>query len=154
MYTKNKCAVRIGNKQTDFFSQERGVKQGCNLSPTLFNIYINELAKTLERSSAPGITLHDTEIKCLLYADDLVLMSPTKEGLQQHLDHLYRFCQTWALTVNLNKTNIMIFQKRSRSQDVRPKFSIDTKHVEYCTHYTYLGLKLSSTGHFNDVRSS
>ena len=64
------------------------MKQGCPISPTLFNIYINELAKTLEESAAPGMTLHNTEIKRLLYADDLVLLSPTKEGLQQHLDHL------------------------------------------------------------------
>ena len=78
MYTKNKCVVKIGNKQTDFFSQGRGVKQGCPINPTLFNIYINELAKTLEESEAPGITLHNIEIKCLLYADDLVLLSPTK----------------------------------------------------------------------------
>jgi retron-type reverse transcriptase len=93
MYTKNKCAVKIGNKQTYFFSQGWGVKQGCPISPTLFNIYMNELAKTLEESAAPSITLHNTEIKCLLYADDLVLLSPTKEGLQQHLDRLHKFYQ-------------------------------------------------------------
>ena len=67
-----------------FFQQSRGVRQGCSLSPTLFNIYINQLARTLEQSAAPGITLVDTKIKCLLFADDLVLLSPTKEGLGQH----------------------------------------------------------------------
>jgi len=43
-----------------------------------------------------------TEIK-QMYADDLVLLSPTKKGLQQHLNLLQRFCQTWALTVNTVK---------------------------------------------------
>ena len=89
------------------------MRQGCSLSPTLFNIYINQLARTLEQSAASGMTLVDTEIKCLLFADDLVLLSPTKEGLQQHLDLLHSFSQTWALTVNLSKTKIMIFEKRS-----------------------------------------
>jgi hypothetical protein len=107
MYTKNKCAVKIGNKQIDF-SQGRGVKQGCPISPTLFNIYI----KQLEESEAPGITLHNIEIKCLLYADDLVLLYPTKEGLEQHRDRLHRFCQTWALTVNL---------KNNKYNDIRKK---------------------------------
>ena len=93
MYTNNKCAVKIGKKHTDFFPQSRGVREGCSLSPTLFNIYINQLARTLEQSAAPGITLVDTEIKCLLFADDLVLLSPTKEGLQQHLDLLHSFSQ-------------------------------------------------------------
>ena len=41
MYTKNNCAVKIGNnKQTDFFSEGRVVKEVCPISPTLFNIYI------------------------------------------------------------------------------------------------------------------
>ena len=131
MYTKNKCVVKIGNKQTDFFSQGRGVKQGCPISPTLFNNYINELAKTLEESAAPAITLYNTEIKCLLYADDLVLLSPTKEGLQQHLDRLHGFCQTWALAVNRNKTNIMIFQKRSGNKDDKYKLYLDTVLLEH-----------------------
>ncbi len=83
MYTNSKCAVKIGDKQA-FFSSGHGERQGCSLSPILFNLDINELACQLDQSSAPGLTLNDTEVKDLLYADDL--LSPTKEGLQQHLN--------------------------------------------------------------------
>ncbi len=44
------------------------------------NIYINQLANILEHAPIQGLSLHDTEIKCLLYADDLVLLSPTEGG--------------------------------------------------------------------------
>ena len=71
--------------------------------------------------------------------------SPTAHGLQQSLDLLEQYCQTWALAVNPKKTKIMIFQRRSRSQ------GIGTKYIEYCTHYNYLGLKISSTGHLNEA---
>lgn len=151
MYTNNKCAVKIGEKHTDFFPQRRGVRQGCSLSPTLFNIYINELAKTLEQSTAPGIPLVDTEVKCLLFADDLVLLSPTKEGLQQHLDLLHKFSQTWALTVNRTKTKIMIFQKRPSLQHHKHKFLLDTSAIDHTKNYTYLGLNISATGNFNQA---
>ena len=149
MYKNNECAVKIGAKRTDFFPQKRGVMQGNNLSPTLFNIYINELAKTLEESTAPGIKLNDTEIICLLYADDLVLLSSSKEGLQQLLDHLHQFCQTWALTVNRHKTKTMIFQKRSRCQGNKLTFLLGSTKINQTNEYTYLGIKISSTGNFN-----
>ena len=57
IYANNKCGVKIGNKRTDLFTQRRGVRQGCNLSPTLFNIYINELAVLLEQSTSHGLKL-------------------------------------------------------------------------------------------------
>lgn len=146
MYLNNKCAIKIGNKQTEYFTQGRGVRQGCPLSPTLFNIYINELAKLLEQTSSPGLTLHDSNIKFLMFADDLVLLSPTQEGLQQSLDTLHKFCQTWALTINTNKTKILIFQKRPRSQRKTHNFTIGATEIDHVTNYTYLGLKISATG--------
>ena len=56
-YSDNQCCVKIGNKRTEFFKQGKGVHQGCNLSPTLFNIYINKLATLLEQSPSPGSDL-------------------------------------------------------------------------------------------------
>ena len=149
MYTNNKCAVKIGNMETDFFPQSRGVKQGCSLSSTLFNIYIDELAKSLEESEIPGLTLSDTEIKCLLFADDVILLAPSKEALQQQLDHLQTFCQTWALTANLKKTRIMVFQKWPRCQGNPHRFLLGSTDIEHTHSYTYLGLKITSTGNFN-----
>ena len=71
IYINNKCRIKFGNIRT-FFFQKCGVRQGCCLNPTLFNIYFNELATILEKSAAPVLTLHDSEIKFLLYAEDLV----------------------------------------------------------------------------------
>ena len=148
MYSNNKCAIRIGNKHTEFFSQERGVRQGCPLSPTLFNIYINELANTIQHSAGPGLALQDTEVKCLLYADDLVLLSPSKEGLQHHMDKVANFCQTWALKMNPKKTKVLVFRKRSRLQGNTDNFKIGNTKIDQTCNYTYLGITLTSTGNF------
>ena len=146
MYT-NKCAVKMGKH---LFPQGRGVRQRCSLSPTLFNIYINDLARALEQSAAPGLTLIESKVKCLLFADYLVLLSPTKEGLQQHLDLLHRFCQTWALTVNLSKTKIMVSQKRSICQDHKYKCNLDTVTLEHTKkNDTHPGLNISAAGNFH-----
>ena len=100
-------------------------------------LYINELARALEQSAVPGLTLLESEVKCLL------------EGLQQHLDLLHRFCQTWVLTVNLSKTKIMVFQKRSSRQDHKYKFHLDIFALEHTKNYTYFCLNISATGNFN-----
>uniref|UniRef100_A0A9J7YWS7 ribonuclease H n=1 Tax=Cyprinus carpio carpio TaxID=630221 RepID=A0A9J7YWS7_CYPCA len=131
-------------------SQGRGVRQGCSLSPTLFNIYINELAEALERSgSIPGLALHDSEVKCLLYADDLVLLSPTAEGLQHSLALLEQYCEEWALTVNLDKTRVMVFQKKARSQGNRYQFSYGGEVLEHSSSYSNLGIEISASGGFS-----
>jgi hypothetical protein len=139
--------LKLANN-THIFPQGRGVKQGCTLSPTLFNRYINKLARALEQSAAPRLTLLESEVKCLLFADDLMLLFPTKEGLQQHLDLLHRLCQIWALTVNLSKTKIMVFQKRSSCKD--HKYHLDTIAVEhakklYIIHPKHRHHKVTST---------
>jgi hypothetical protein len=122
----------------------------------MLNIYINKLVKTLEQSAAHGLTLLESEVKCLLFSDDLVLLSRTKEDQQQHLDLLHRFCQTWALTVNQSNTKIMVFQKRTSRQN--HKIQIPSRHCCSRAHKKqYIPWpKISATGNFqkavNDLR--
>lgn len=89
------------------------MRQGCSLSPAPFNIYINELAVQPEQSAAPGLARHDTEVKFLLYADDLVLPSPAERGLQKNRTLLQEYYLTWALAVNLKRP----FYKKARCQE-------------------------------------
>ena len=81
------CNQDGGKKPTEFFNRAWS-ETGLQSEP---NTYIYELATMLVNSAAPGLTLLDKEIQFLLYADDLVLLSPTKEGLQQNLDLLAQF---------------------------------------------------------------
>ena len=103
----NQCAVKINNQRTEYFTQGRGVKQGCCISPALFNL--NELADQLDRSAAPGLTLLDTEIKYLLYADDLILLSPTRDGLQHNLSILEQYCHNNSIS---RKLKLWAFKKK------------------------------------------
>ena len=67
MYSHTKCAIKISNSRTPFFQYKRGVRQGCILSPLLFNIYINEIPKLFENNqSDPFILPNGTKINSLL----------------------------------------------------------------------------------------
>jgi len=119
-----------------------GVKQGCPLSPTLFGLYIDEISEFVDRMGGPGAPLAGILIPLLLYADDIVLISDSAEGLQRHLDALQDFCLQRDLTVNLGKTKVMVFNTshawlKSRSA---PSFSYKGEVVDIVHSYVYLGV--------------
>ena len=69
-----------------------GLKQGCKISPTLFSVYINDLAQEIN-SLGCGVQLDDAMISTLLYADDSVLINPSAENLQTMLNALDIWCK-------------------------------------------------------------
>lgn len=70
IYSDTQCCVRINGKCTPWFPVECGLKQGCLLSTTLFNLYINDLVDLLKVEHA-GIHLGETSVSVLLFADDI-----------------------------------------------------------------------------------
>ena len=64
--------------------------------------------------SDPIILSNGTKLNSLLYADDLIIISRSKIGLQNCLNTLSSFCNSWMLDINSKKTKVMIFQKRAK----------------------------------------
>ena len=137
-YLNDKSAVKIDNKLTESFTCHAGVKQGCMLSPTLFNT-----------ASSTDIMLSDRSINCLLYADDLVIFSRSAKSLQIILNKLESFCAD--LSVNLDKTKIMIFNNCGKSLK-HYLFRYGADELENVKSYKYLGLIMIPYGNFNLAR--
>uniref|UniRef100_A0A3Q3L7C0 Reverse transcriptase domain-containing protein n=1 Tax=Labrus bergylta TaxID=56723 RepID=A0A3Q3L7C0_9LABR len=70
----------------------RGVKQGDPMSPLLFNLAIDPLLRLLEEKGA-GVTVKDLTVSSLAFADDLVLLSDSWDGMSRNLAILGKFCQ-------------------------------------------------------------
>ena len=103
LYKKWTCAVKINNCRTDFFSCKKGVRQGCPISPILFNLYINDLLNDLNEYSFDSVHLSaKLQITWLAYADDIILISKSALGLQNLLNCLHKFCEKWKVKVNQN----------------------------------------------------
>lgn len=75
----------------------------------LFRLYIQEISNYIDRGGCRGASLANTWITLLLYADDIVLIVHSPQGLQQHLDALHAYAGDRDLTVNLGKTEVTIF---------------------------------------------
>ncbi|KAF2355531.1 Reverse transcriptase domain [Trinorchestia longiramus] len=83
---ENTCAVyRLGNLVTEQVRSVRRVRQGCTLSPLLFGLYTEELAVRL-RMSGFGLKVGEEKLSCLLYTDDIVVVSESEQELQMMLE--------------------------------------------------------------------
>ena len=152
IYKKSKSAVKINNKLTQFFKHEKGVKQGDPLSPTLFNLYINDLFVDLKCNNNNPVSINDIDmINALMYADDLILLSTSKEGLQNSLNILDNYSKKWKIEVNMKKTKCITFSKGNRKE--KNQFLINGKLIENCNEYKYLGVVLNKKGMFTPTLS-
>ena len=98
----------------------------------LFGLYIEEISEYIERGGGSGAGLAGVTIPILLYADDIVLISDSPEGLQRHLNALKLFCTDKELFVNLNKTKVMVFNTtQAWVTRAEPEFFFGDEKVAY-----------------------
>ena len=116
----------------------------------LFNLYLNEIPFLLDREDTDPIVLpNESRLSCLLYADDLVLISHSARGLENALSVLSEYCNNWLLSVNPKKTKVMIFQKKFRKSIINKySFQINNQNIDIVHNYTYLGISFSNNGNF------
>ena len=154
MYEGAKSCVRINGSLSDFFRCTTGVRQGENLSPILFAIFLNDFKAFIAGKTAGLVDLESkmseynvfAKLCVLLYADDTVLLAESAEELQNALDALEAYCKTWDLTVNLDKTNVVIFSRGRITK--HPKFLYNKGEVKVVDQYTYLGVIFNYNGSY------
>ena len=149
MYSKSLLHVKVGDTLTNSFISRLGVRQGDVLSPNLFKLFINDLPNYFLDTPDP-ILLNDTRVDCLLYADDVVLMSSSHEGMQKKLDMLANFCSDWGIEVNIAKTKIMIFNKSGRF--IKENFLFRGMPLDCSKAYKYLGVTFTPSGSFKEAK--
>ena len=100
LYSNPRSRVILNDKKkTDYFDCHIGVKQGDCLSPTLFAIFINDLATELKQSDI-GIQFNyeldlNMLVNVLLYADDIVLIAADEQDLQSFIVIVEAWCKKW-----------------------------------------------------------
>ena len=140
VYSFASARIKLNNITTEAFSLSSGVKQGDNLSPTLFNLFLNDLATGIKRLNK-GVDIDDMCLSILLYADDIVLLAPDENKLQSQLDYLYEWCRKWRMSVNISKSQIIHFRPlRCKRSDFT--WTIGDQYLEIVSTYKYLGVYL------------
>ena len=101
MYTEQTCKVKWNKALSESFSIVNGVRQGAVLSPSLFSLYIDKLLISLE-TSGYGCHIGNYFYGASAYADDIILLSPTRSGLQVMFDICFNYFNDHDITISTN----------------------------------------------------
>ena len=138
LYWHQKASIRIQNELSPFTSIERGVRQGCVLSPYLFNIYTEFIFR--ESNEMEGISIHGQNINNLRYADDTALMANKPEKLQKVVTKVKDESSKGGLDMNVKKTKTMVLSKDPKGKQVEIK--INGEILEQVDCFKYLGTQI------------
>ncbi|KAB0379075.1 hypothetical protein FD755_010653 [Muntiacus reevesi] len=140
LYTGQEATVRTGHGKTDWFQIGKGVRQGCMLSPCLFNLYAEYIMRNtgLEEAQA-GIKIAGRNINNLRYADDTTLMAESEEELKSLLMKVKEKSEKVGLKLNIQKTKIM-------ASGPITSWEIDGETVETVSDFILGGSKITADG--------
>lgn len=138
LYWQQKADVRTNGYTTDDVEIRRGVRQGCILSPLLFNLYSEAVFDEAMEDGDAGIKVNGTRINNIRYADDSVLLADSLEDLQKMMNHLNRASIKYGLKINTAKTKFMVVSRRKTPYE-NARLIIDGTPLERVTKYKYLG---------------
>ena len=143
IYTEDQASVKFGNKASEPFKTNRGVRQGCVLSPLLFNIFLADIQEVFDKCG-DSPQLNNMEISCMIWADDILILSETPEGLQAKINNLKVYCKKNKLQVNIDKTKVMTFTKSGRL--LKNDFYFGSRKLLNIREYKYLGFIVTPSG--------
>lgn len=136
LYYGQKAAVRIEDTTSEEIDIQRGVRQGCILSPILFNLYSEDIVNRALDDQDMGIKINGMTINNLRYADDTVILAGTHEDLQTLINRMVTVSEEYGLSLNISKTKYMLITKTT--QDNR-KIYVKNQPIERVRQYKYLG---------------
>lgn len=146
MYSSSTIQLKLGNKLSEKINIRKGTEQGHTLSPEFFKCYLDDLSPLLDHPNVPE--LNNTLISHLLWADDLVLMGLDLETAQHLFDTFSTFCNNWGLEINIKKSGLVIFNKKSLKNN-NEFITMGRSQLDTVESYTYLGLNLHMSGSLN-----
>ena len=135
LYARQEATVRTGHGTTDWIQVGKGVRQGCILSPCLFNLYAEYIIRNagLDEAQA-GIKIAGRNINNFRYADDITHMAESEEELKSLLMKVKKESENASLKFNIQKTKIMVYGPITSWQ-------IDGETMEIVTDFIFFGLQ-------------
>ena len=150
--------VKSSGEKSSKFEVTTGVRQGCAMSPVLFNLVMDKIVcEALNKAKVGGVEIEyrkegslymnyrvkaqgTSVIKAAMYADDLALIGKTPGELQKLVDSLHESCCKWGMKISIKKTKVLSIGYE------HGLILLDGSVLENVTEFTYLGSIMSQDG--------
>ena len=120
-----KSVVKVMQEYSEESDIGREVKQGCCMSPILFNIYAKAMIIEAMEGIEEGIRVGGKLINDVRFADDQGMVANTETGLQKIMDNLHRTAEQYGMRINIKKTKVIMVSRR-----VGQKVNIKIKKIK------------------------
>ena len=142
LYDGQQACVRTEKGNSDWFNIGQGVRQGCILSPTLFNLYAEYIMRRALVDWCGGISIGGWQLNNLRYADDTTLLAGSLDELSDVLVRVKNESEAMGLRLNVAKTKLMIIGGNNSTSPL----VIDGKEVEEVSQFNFLGSLITNEG--------
>ena len=156
-YSNMYSIVKWGSEHSKTFPVPLGIKQGGINSPDFFACYFDGLTHFL-REKKLGCHIGNLFLASLFFADDIVLLAPTRSALQRMINECSNYCDKYCLSFNAKKSKVMVFSKAKVNMNIIEPLTIGGGEIEFVEKIKYLGTNIISNpsiafSHEGDLRS-
>ena len=150
LYWNQRATITVENRESKALEIKRGVRQGCILSPLLFNLYSEKIFRKALEDTKDGIKVNGELINNIRYADDTVLLADSLEGLQELVNRVTHASKQYGLELNIKKTKYMVISKLPDHNGV---LYCANEPIERVASFTYLGSNINdSWDHSREIK--
>ncbi|KAK3562387.1 hypothetical protein QTP86_033524 [Hemibagrus guttatus] len=140
LYNRSRSLVCIASCKSDLFPVHVGFQQGCPLSPVLFIVFMDRISRRSQRLE--GVWFGDHRISSLIFADDVVLLAPSRLDLQHALGRFAAECEAAGMRVSTSKLEAMVLDQKKVARTLQ----VGGEVLPQVEEFKYLGVLFTSEG--------
>ena len=143
---KQEAVIRISEEESDPCTIDRGVRQGCSLSPLLFSIDAEKMLVEGLDDANEGVNVGGELLKDIRFADDQAMVAETEKGLQNIMDGLNEASHKYGIKINVEKKKAMVI---SRKGGGTINITLNGERIEQVSKFCYLGSWITHDERYN-----
>ena len=150
LYSTSEVVVRVGSHLSEPFPLKRGLRQGCPMSPVLFDIFINDILDGLEEFGVEVPGVDGRKLSGLMFADDVVILAPNQTNLRILMHRVEYWADRWEMTIGAPKCGITVFNGDLFAVR-REQWTLQGQNIPVVEKYTYLGLEVRTDWDLSEI---